>query len=204
MSEKSSQPVTKRNTMSSWKPKVDWPTLGKKLKKDVKIVRDALPKLSQEELRQYVQEKKMKVSGVELGESDLTIIRLLGKERSSKQDGRNWEPAFADDIIVLLDATIYPDLTEEGMARDIISRIQKLRKKADLSPTDDVLMQYSVIDNPEELDVGTLVSSRESLFEQSLRGLLLPTSSGGIPEGLIMEEEQAMGNLRMLLRLIKL
>lgn len=184
--------------------KVDWPVLGKKLKKNVKVVRDALPKLSQEELRSYSLEKKITVGGIELGEGDLTIIRVLRKDRSNMaEEESKWEPGFADDMIVLLDATIYPDLTEEGLARDILSRIQKLRKKAGLTPTDDVAVQYSVRTNPEEIDVPALVSSRHSLFTQSLRGQVEHVQDIGPIDNLIMEEEQAMGSLSLLLRLVK-
>ena len=43
--------------------KVDWAILGKKLKKDVQTVRKALPSLSQEEMRQYLSDKKLTVAG---------------------------------------------------------------------------------------------------------------------------------------------
>jgi isoleucyl-tRNA synthetase len=38
--------------------RVDWPTLGKKLKKDVQIVRKALPNLTQDQLKQYMVDKR--------------------------------------------------------------------------------------------------------------------------------------------------
>lgn len=38
--------------------RVDWPTLGKKLRKDVQVVRKALPGLSQEQLRQFPKDRK--------------------------------------------------------------------------------------------------------------------------------------------------
>ncbi|KAM5348038.1 hypothetical protein ACJ41O_007862 [Fusarium nematophilum] len=183
--------------------KVDWPTLGKKLKKDVKIVRDALPTLSQEELRMYMKEKRITVGGIELGENDLTIIRVLGEDKVDKVRGSHWTPAFAQDMIVLLDAAIDPELTEEGLARNIISSIQKLRKRAGLTPTDDVLHHYSVVNNPDGLDVNSVVTSRGALFSQALRGPL-EHSGDSAPERLIAEEEQAIGNLTLSLRLVKI
>jgi isoleucyl-tRNA synthetase len=183
--------------------KVDWPTLGKKLKKDVKIVRDALPSLSQEELRAYSRENKITVGGIELGQNDLTIIRILGKDKVDKDGGIKWEPAFAQDMIVLLNATIDSELIEEGLVRNVISSIQKLRKKAGLAPTDDVLHHYSVVHNPEDVDVGKIVASREALFVQALRGPL-EQSQGLAPERLIVEEEQAVGNLTLSLRLVRI
>ncbi|EMR71230.1 putative isoleucyl-trna synthetase protein [Eutypa lata UCREL1] len=183
--------------------KVDWPVLGKKLKKDVKVVRDGLPKLSQEDLQTYSLEKKITVGGIELGEGDLSIVRVLGKDGSTEKE-KKWEPAFADDIIVLLDATIYPELTEEGLARDLISRVQRLRKKAGLAPTDDILVQCSVLANPAEIDVAALVASRQSLFDQALRGSLELVRGTASVDGLVLEEEQVLGSLTLMLRLLRL
>lgn len=182
--------------------RVDWPTLGKKLKKDVKLVRDALPKLSQEDLRKYVAEKKITVGGIELVENDLSIVRVLGQ----MSDGESkWEPSFENDMIVLLDRTVDPELTEEGLVREILSRIQRLRKKAGLTPTDDVGMEYKVLENPEEVDVKGLVEGKRSLFVQACREALEPVREGeGGDKELIMEEEQVIGNLGLLLRLVKL
>ncbi|KAK7430947.1 hypothetical protein QQZ08_002476 [Neonectria magnoliae] len=183
--------------------KVDWPTLGKKLKKDVKTVRDALPSLSQHELRTYTKEGKITAGGIELGENDLTIIRVLSKDKADKDGEPTWEPAFAQDMIVLLNATADSELTEEGLARNIISSIQRLRKKAGLTPTDDVLHHYSVVNNPENADVGNIVASREALFVQALRGPLVDTQDSA-PEHLIVEEEQKFGNLTLSLRLVRI
>ncbi len=112
--------------------KVDWPVLGKKLKKDIKVVRDGLSRLSQEELRQYARGKRVSVGGIELGAGDLAIVRVLRRDASGSGTGagagddgpaKRWEPAFADEIVVLLDAAVYPELNEEGLARDILSRV---------------------------------------------------------------------------------
>lgn len=183
--------------------KVDWPTLGKKLKKDVQVVKKALPNLTQDELRAYLKDKKISVGGIQLGEDDLNIIRVLGADslNNSSGDGAKWEPAFAEDIIVLLDTAPHPELAEEGIARDIITRIQKMRKKAGLVPTDDVRMEYSVVSKGEEVDVEAVVKNREPLFRAALRGPLEGIKEGG---EVLLEEEQIVGELTLLLRLAKL
>ena len=182
--------------------KVDWPTLGKKLKKDVQVVKKALPNLTQDELRRYQKEKKIDVGGIELGETDLNIIRVLGDQAQAKsEDGPKWEPGFAEDVIVLLDTASHPELAEEGVARDIIMRIQKMRKKAGLVPTDDVRMEYTVVKKDEAVDVESVVKGKESMFEAALRGKLEEGRKGG---DVILEEEQIMGDLTLMLRLTKL
>ncbi len=186
--------------------KVDWPTLGKKLKKDVQIVRKALPNLSQEQLHQYVHNKKMTIDGIELDENDLTIVRVLGKDTigESVKEGPHWEAAFSEDFIVLLDTVPHPELLDEGLARDLINRIQKMRKKAGLVPTDDIRMQYDVVSNLDNIDVNRVVSSRQSLITNSLHGGLEKTSETVLMESIILEEEHAIGNLTLILRLVKI
>lgn len=189
----------------SLEAKVDWPTLGKKLKKDVQIVRKALPSLSQGQLRLYQREKKITIQNIELDENDLTIVRMMTKDATATAvgSGPQWEPAFADDAIVLLDAAPHPELVDEGLARELINRVQRLRKKAGLVPTDDVHMQYSVVSNPEEVDVDAVVSSRRELFEGALRGMLEKTEEVGNKE-VILEEENTVGDLTLKLGLFKM
>ena len=186
--------------------RVDWPTLGKKLKKEVQIVRKALPGLTQAQLRQYQKEKKAIVGGIQLEGSDLTLMRVLGSATAnpSHQHGPQWEPAFEDDLIVLLDVEPYSELVDEGLAREIINRIQRLRKKTGLIPTDDIHMQYSVVSNPDCVEIDKLVSGNQDLFETALRGRLEQTRSQVADEMLITEEEQVVGNLTFKLQLVKI
>ncbi|KAI0155361.1 isoleucyl-tRNA synthetase [Hypoxylon sp. FL1284] len=187
--------------------RVDWPILGKKLKRDAQVVRKALPDLSQEELRQYLKDKKMTIKGIELEGSDLTIVRVIAKDNShiAKDEGVQYEPAFLEDMIILLDTAAHPELIDDGIARDVMTRVQKMRKTAGLVPTDDVRMQYSVVSNPEGIQFDTLVSTRQSQFENTVRGPLEPLPpSGGAAESVILEEEHALSNLTLLLRLCRL
>ena len=109
-----------------------------------------------------------------------------------------------EDMVVLLDTTSHPELEEEGVAREMINRVQRLRKKAGLVPTDNVHMRYTVLSNPDNINVSSVVSSRESLFVTALRGRLEETTTQGSEDTTILEEEQAIGNLNLLLRLSKI
>jgi isoleucyl-tRNA synthetase len=188
--------------------KVDWSTLGKKLKKDVQKIRKALPNLTQDQLKRYVEDKKIVVDGIELDENDLTIVRILGNDTTAgtnNADSPKWEAAFSNDIIVLVDtATTHPDQLKEALARDIINRLQKLRKKAGLVPTDDVRMQYRVSANVDDVDINKILSSRESQFQAFLHRGLEPMSDDVPTDSVILEEEQTIGDLSMMLRLVKI
>jgi len=186
--------------------RVDWPTLGKKLKKDVQKVKKALPNLSQEDLKSYQRDGSIKVDGIQLDETDLNIIRVFANEtaKASEKDGPQFEAAFSTDVIVLLDCAPHPELLDDGLVRDMINRVQKMRKKAGLVPTDDIRMRYSVNSNPDGVDVDTLVTSREPLFISALRAPM-ERLAGDIPaESIIFEEDQTLGNLSMKMWLLKL
>jgi isoleucyl-tRNA synthetase len=188
--------------------RVDWPTLGKKLKKNVQVIRKALPNLTQIQLRQYLQDKRMTVEGIDLEEDDLNVVRILGAQAStgsSDQVGPKWEASFSEDIIVLLDVAPNSELLGEGLVRDIINRVQKMRKTAGLVPTDEVRMQYGILSNPENIDLDSLVASQQPIFESSLRRPLEPLSTADNPaESCILEEDHCVGSLALKLRLSRL
>lgn len=188
--------------------RVDWPTLGKKLKKSVQVVRKALPTLTQVQLRQYLQDKKMTIEGIQLEENDLNIVRVLGVstiKEADEEGGPKWEASFSEDVITLLDTALRPDLLNDGLVRDIINRVQRMRKTAGLVPTDDVRMQYCIVANPDNIDVDDLVTSRQALFESSLRRRLEPLPSLEEPSSPpILQEDHCIGKLALKLSLARI
>ena len=186
----------------------DWPSLGKKLKKDAQKVRKALPGLKSEAVREFIQTKTITVDGVELGESDLIVRRGLNDDESSKLLETNTD----NDVLTILDATIYHDLAQEGIAREVINRVQQLRKRANLVPTDDVKMEYKVLNDPDNIGISKVFEIHGKTFEKVLRRPLdkhVATAVGGeIPndaaEDVIVEEQQEVQKATFLLRLVKL
>lgn len=66
------------------------------------------------------------------------------------------------------------------------------------------MMQYRVDGNPDDVDIEEIISSRESQFKASLRRGLEPMPDGLPSDSVILEEEQAIGNLSLTLRPIKI
>lgn len=184
--------------------RVDWPTLGKKLKKDVQTVRKALPHLTQENLKEYQQNGKLTIEGIELGESDLTLVRVMDTldTDTNSEGGPKWEPAFSEDTILLLDTASYPELNSDGLACEIINKIQRLRKKAELVPTDDVLAYYSVVANPSGGGIDAIVASRQHAFMAAFRGRLEKKEDSETVPALV-EEQYEFGDLILELGLMK-
>ncbi|KAK4249430.1 hypothetical protein C7999DRAFT_39414 [Corynascus novoguineensis] len=161
------------------------------------VVRKALPNLTQTQPREYQRTKTMNLDGIALGEGDLTLVRVIGQRQGYKEadsgesGGPQWEPAFADDIIVSPDAAPHPDLVEEAPVRELINRFQRLRKKAGLVPTDEVHMRLR------------LVTARQDMFVAALRGRVEEAEEGVDQADIILEEERAVGNSIVMLQIAR-
>jgi isoleucyl-tRNA synthetase len=107
-----------------------------------------------------------------------------------------------NDVLVLLDPTVTDTAHSEAVARECINRVQKLRKKAGLQTTDDIRMEYKLLD-ADSAGITEAIASHGDIVAEKLRGKLVP-SKDDVLTGLIMEDEASVGNVRFLLRLLKL
>ena len=185
----------------------DWPVLGKKLKKDMAKVKKALPSVTSEQVKQYTKDKFIVLDGIRLEAGDLVVRRDLDRSESN-----SLEVNTDEDVLTILDTAIYPELAQEGVAREIISRVQRLRKKAGLTQTDDVKMEYRVLSDPDNIGIVEVFANQSAAMERALRRPIdkheVTHVEGEIPkekqEGIIAEEEQEVQKATFLLRLLKL
>lgn len=187
----------------------DWPVLGKKLKKDVQKVKKALPDVTSHDCKAFLSDKKISVAGIELVEGDLVVKRALKQDENSKHQETNTD----DDVLIVLDVAIYPELAQEGLAREIINRVQQLRKKANLKPTDDIKMEYRVQEDPDAIGLESAFESQSDFIGKALRRPLDkhavtevegPVVNGVDESSIIAEEVQEIQKATFLLRLLKL
>ncbi|NLJ06748.1 MAG: isoleucine--tRNA ligase, partial [Sphingobacteriales bacterium] len=118
------------------KVKPDFKALGPKLGKNMKFVTTALSSLSQDEI--YELEKSGRIvfdhegQNIEIEAADLEII---------SEDIPGWTTANMDNLTVALDITITEALKMEGISRELINRIQNLRKNKDFEVTDHISVE---------------------------------------------------------------
>lgn len=93
-------------------------------------------------------------------------------------------------ILVLLDVSHDQEMVDEGMAREIVNRIQKLRKKAHLVPTDQITVYYNIL--PENSDLNRVAKEHHDFIEVSIRAPF--AKSDIVTDGLIATEEQEVSN----------
>ncbi|KAL3204490.1 hypothetical protein MRX96_011499 [Rhipicephalus microplus] len=70
-------------------------------------------------------------------------------------------------VLILLDISPDQSMVDEGLAREVINRVQKLRKKAHLVPTDEVAVYLTVL--PADHPMAAVVKSHHSLIEGTLK-----------------------------------
>lgn len=129
--------------------KPNFKTLGPKYGKLMKDIANTISNLGQNEIQKIETEKSIVINvnnnDIEIGIDDVEIIT---------EDIPGWVVANQDAITVALDITITDSLWQEGMAREIINRIQNIRKDKDFEVTDKINLVIeeheklkSVIDN---------------------------------------------------------
>lgn len=180
-----------------YKVQADWPVLGKKLRKDIVKVKNALPSVTSDEVKVFLESKKITVGGIDLVEGDLTVIRGLGDSAVSQGQEVNTD----QDVLVIMDITIDEELQSEANAREFINRVQRYRKKLGLQATDEVQVEIDITKDPIGLDE-CLQKHKESI-EKTLRRPLQQFGECQVGSSL-GEEDQEIGETCFKLRLIKL
>ena len=113
--------------------KPDFKKLGPRFGKDMKAVAQAINGFGQEEIMQLEKEGEISFS-----HNEKNITLTLDDVIISSQDIEGWLVANADGVTVALDVSINPELRNEGIARELVNRIQNLRKDSGFEVTDRV------------------------------------------------------------------
>jgi isoleucyl-tRNA synthetase len=120
------------------KAKPNFKILGKKAGPLMKDLADKIGQLSQDEIRAY---ESTGALSLEIGQESF-LLDANDMEVSS-QDIPGWEVNSVGRITVALDVTLTPELRNEGLARELVNRIQNLRKEKGLEVTDRISLVIS-------------------------------------------------------------
>jgi len=127
------------------KIKPNFVLLGKKLGPKMKAVSHAMMVFSQQDISQLEKEGKIQL----LIDGEPVDIALEEVEISS-EDVPGWMVASKGPLTVALDVTITPELEREGNARELVNRIQKIRKDQEFELTDRISVQIGGAQTLEE------------------------------------------------------
>ncbi|MDQ8004662.1 MAG: isoleucine--tRNA ligase [Pedobacter sp.] len=123
------------------KVKPNFKALGAKVGKDMKLVTEVINKMSQEELAQFEKEGNFSIA-------DTPYSILLSDVEIIAEDIPGWQVTNMGNLTVALDINITTELKQEGLSRELINRIQNLRKELNFEVTDRItvsLQQHNLI-----------------------------------------------------------
>ena len=121
------------------KIKPNFKVLGKKVGGMMKQLAAAIAQMSQDDIATFETSGTFELCGYVLAAEDVDIIT---------EDMPGWLVANNGTITIALDIELTPALIEEGIARELINRIQNLRKSSGLEITDRIAVQ---LENREEI-----------------------------------------------------
>nr|WP_294934157.1 isoleucine--tRNA ligase [uncultured Flavobacterium sp.] len=149
--------------------KPNFKALGPRFGKDMGLISKEIQNFSHEQINKLEQEGEISIvisgNSVNLTTEDVEI---------SSQDIEGWLVANSGGITVALDITISDALRKEGIARELVNRIQNIRKDSGFEVTDkikvtmlkDGIIQQAVQDNEAYIKSETL--TEELVFEERI------------------------------------
>ena len=118
--------------------KPNFKTLGPRFGRDMKVIAQIISALTSEDIAAFENNKALTITvdgkNIELQIDDVEI-------KTKDIDG--WLVANQENTTVALDVTISEELRDEGIARELINRIQNYRKNSGFDVTDRIDIQFS-------------------------------------------------------------
>ena len=121
------------NSILVKKIKPNFKVLGPRFGKDMKTIAQVISSFNQDQISKIDREKEITVE-INNKSVKLSVEEVL----ISSQDIEGWLVASNVDITVALDVTITEALKNEGIARELVNRIQNLRKDSGFEVTDKI------------------------------------------------------------------
>ncbi|XP_073262137.1 isoleucine--tRNA ligase, cytoplasmic isoform X1 [Populus alba] len=170
---------------ASLRAEPEFSVLGKRLGKSMGAVAKEVKAMSQIDILEFEKAGEVTIASHCLKLSDIKVVRefkcpdgLTDREVDAAGDG---------DVLVILDLRLDESLLEAGVAREVVNRIQKLRKKTGLEPTDAVEVYFESLD--EDKSISQQVLNSQELYIRDAIGSPLLSSTFMPPHAVILGEE---------------
>ena len=132
--------ITETEGVTSKKLKPNFKLLGAKLGTKMKQASAVIAALSQNEISELERTGTLTIL-VE----DSPIVLLINEVDIIAEDIPGWSVAVKGNLTVALDISLSEALLKEGHARELVNRVQNIRKEANFELTDKILLQ--IVDN---------------------------------------------------------
>jgi isoleucyl-tRNA synthetase len=149
--------------------KPNFKALGPRFGKDMSLISKEIQSLSKEQINQLDREGSL---AIVIAGNNVTLT--LEDVEITSQDIEGWLVANSNGITVALDITISPELKQEGIARELVNRIQNIRKDSGFEVTDKIkvhlqkneVLQEAVKNNESYIKSETLTETL--VFEENI------------------------------------
>ncbi|QDH78534.1 isoleucine--tRNA ligase [Echinicola soli] len=157
--------------------KPNFPLLGKRFGPKMKLVAAAIGKWGQEEINTLERNGSIDIS-VDGEKASLAPEEVL----ITSQDIPGWSVASANGITVALDVTLTDALKQEGIARDLVNRIQNLRKDMGLEVQDKITIKVAKLNE----QVDSALENFSAYIQSETQALSLYVN-GDVEEGTVLD-----------------
>lgn len=175
---------------ASLRAEPDFSVLGKRLGKAMGVVAKEVKAMSQEDILAFEKVGEVTIATHCLRLSDIKVVRDF--RRPDGMTDKEIDAAGDGDVLVILDLRPDDSLFEAGVAREIVNRIQKLRKKAALEPTDTVEVYFQSLDEDTSV-VQRVLRAQELYISEAIGSPLLP--SAVLPSYAVTLAEESFHNV---------
>ncbi|XP_010488354.1 PREDICTED: isoleucine--tRNA ligase, cytoplasmic-like [Camelina sativa] len=166
-------PCNDTSKYASQKAEPKYSVLGERLGKSMGLVAKEVRKMSHQDILRFKVTKEVTIAGHSLKIEDIKTFSEFKRPDGFKDT--EIDAAGEGDVLVILDLREDESLKTEGVAREIVNRIQKLRKKSCLEPTDFVEVYFESLDMDESVVQQVLYSQEQYIREKIGSPLLMST-----------------------------
>lgn len=175
----------------------DWSVLGKRLGKKMAAVGQAIKALSQEEIIKYDAGDPLVLEGIEIGAGELRVVRdFKPPSVEGSVDGVDLKLDAAGDGEVLVVVNLEDDdsLMAARTAREVVNRVQKMRKNAGLSVTDavEVFIETVVGESARVDDLWTALEAENGYILETVGVALQPVTDMDPGAEILAKEEHSV------------
>jgi len=119
--------------------KPNFKTLGPRFGKDMRFVATAVAKMTADDISNF---EKNESFTIDVNENQVKLTLADVEIKTKDIDG--WLVANQDNTTVALDVTISEELKNEGIARELVNRIQNHRKNSGFEVTDRIIVKFCI------------------------------------------------------------
>ncbi|KAF8658531.1 hypothetical protein HU200_058988 [Digitaria exilis] len=156
---------------ASLRAEPNFSVLGKRLGKDMGKVSNEVKKMTQEQILAFEESGEITFFGHCLKQDDIKVVRQFKRPENVAE--KDIDAAGDGDVLVILDLRADQSLFEAGVAREVVNRIQKLRKTAQLEPSDPVDVYYKSAGN-DKSTLEQILKSQDQYIRDALGSPLVP------------------------------